>query len=130
MLVETAGQPPVEQRWVWTAADAEGCEIAATLHDADGRLVKDEGAGRSAWTELMGHARFPAAKTERADATITVPAGTFDTWLFTVRDTAEDGGPMVTRYHFAKSMPGPPVQLTMERSGVEVLRMTMLERTP
>ena len=53
-----------------------------------------------------------------------------DTWLFTVRDTAEDGGPMVTRRHFAETMPGRPVLLTMERSGVEVFRMTMLERTP
>ena len=73
--------------------------------------------------------KFPAAKTERSDSSIEVPAGRFETWLFTVRDQAKDGTPMVKRYHFAKSMPGPPVLFTIESAGGEVFRMTLLERS-
>ncbi len=121
-------KPPVEQRWTWTAVDPDGCTIASTLHDADGNLLADEGAARSTWAELMGHAVFPAARTTREDSRVEVPAGTFDTWHYTVTDTV-DGAPVVKRFHFAKTLPGPPLLYTLESGGVEVFRMTMIERT-
>jgi hypothetical protein len=123
------GKPVEEQRWTWVKADKEGCEIATTVHDASGKLLRDEGSSPATWAELLSHGRFPAAKTERSDSSIEVPAGRFETWLFTVRDVGKDGTPMVKRYHFAKSMPGPPVLFTIESAGGEVFRMTMLERT-
>lgn len=128
LSIAVPGQPTVEQRWTWTAADAEGCTIAATVHDADGTLLNDEGAAPTTWAELMTHAVFPASRTTREDASVDVPAGHFDTWLFTVRSTAKNGTPKVERHHFAREMPGPPVLYTVEEGGTEVFRMTLLER--
>lgn len=129
LSIAAKGKPTEEQRWTWVNADKDGCVIATTVHDEAGKLVRDEGASPSKWTELLTHAVFPAAATERSDSSIEVPAGRFETWLFTVRGKAKDGTPVVKRYHFAKAMPGPPVLFTIENAGGEVLRMTMLERT-
>ena len=101
-----------------------------SLPDFPGALLQDEGSSRSTWAELMGHAAFPAAQTTREDASVEVPAGRFDTWLYTVEDSAEDGTPQVKRYHFARNLPGPPVLFTIEQGGAEVFRMALLERTP
>jgi hypothetical protein len=129
LLIAAKGKPTEEQRWTWVKADNDGCVIATTVHDEKGTLIRDEGTNASKWTELLSHGSFPAAKTERSDSSIEVPAGRFETWLFTVRDQAKDGTPLVKRYHFAKTMPGPPVLFTIEGAGVEIFRMTMLERT-
>lgn len=123
------GQPTVVQTWVWTAVDETGCTIASTVHDEAGALLKDEGESRATWAELMGHATFPAARTVRTDGAVAVPAGTFPAWVFTVQDAAEDGTPQVKTYHFAKTMPGPPVLFTIQQGGEEVFRMTTIERT-
>jgi hypothetical protein len=119
---------PFEERWNWTAADDEGCTIAALSCDEEGRVVRDEGAGTATWVDLMSHATFPADRTTRSDASIEVPAGRFDTWLYVVRDEAADGSPEVASYHFDRHLPGPPVLLTVEQDGVEVRRMELVER--
>lgn len=130
LRIEAQGAPPVEQWWEWTAADAEGCTIRSEVRAPDGTLLQDEGEGRSTWRELMGHAEFPAATTEWTESSAEVPAGRFDTWLYTVRETAEDGDPRVKRYHFARTMPGPPVLFTIEQGAEEVFRMTLIARSP
>lgn len=121
-------QAALEQRWRWIAVDETGCTIAATVHDLSGALVQDEGASRAEWAELMGHAAFPAERTTREDSHVKVPAGEFDTWLFTVTGFSDAGAAQVKRYHFAKSKPGPPMLFTIEERGEEVFRMTMLKR--
>lgn len=129
LKVAAKGQPAVVQKWVWTAVDADGCTIAAQTLDEQGALLKDEGERRTTWAELMGHAVFPAATTERSEGVAAVPAGTFPTWVFVVQAAAEDGTTQVKRFQFAKTMPGPPVLYTIEQGGEEVFRMTLLERT-
>lgn len=126
LRVQVAGSPPLEERWEWTAVDPEGGTMRSTTYAPDGTVLQ-EAEARTPWTELMGHARFPADRTVATDSTVTVPAGTFETWLYTV--TGEDPTE-VRRYHFAKEMPGPPVLFTIESAGTEVFRMEMLERTP
>jgi hypothetical protein len=128
LSIAAKDQPTVEERWTWTAADATGCTIASQVYDANGSLLQDEGSANSTWEELMAHARFPADATTQADGHIVVPAGEFDTWVFTVHDTAEDGAPRVRTFQFAKTKPGPPLLYTIEQGGEEVFRMTMLER--
>jgi hypothetical protein len=129
LLMAAKGKPTEEQRWTWVKADEDGCVIATTVHDEKGALIRDEGTNAATWAELLSHGRFPAATTERSDSSVEVPAGRFETWLFTVRDKAKDGAPIVKRLHFAKTMPGPPVLLTIEGAGAEIFRMTMVERT-
>lgn len=120
--------PVMEERWTWTAADDEGCTIAALSCDGEGRVVSDEGETRTTWVELMSHAVFPTDRTIRTDASVDVAAGHFDTWLYTVRDDAPDGSPEVAYYHFDRTLPGPPVLMIIEQGGEEVRRMELVDR--
>lgn len=129
LQITEAGGPPVVQRWVFTGGDAEGTTIQSTVSTPSGTLLKDEGAERSTWVELSRHAAFPAADTTVGDSEVTVAAGHFATWLYTVRATAEDGTPVLKRYHFARTVPGPPVLFTIQQGGTELFRMELLERT-
>ena len=105
LRVEERGKPPVIQHWVFTDVDDEGCTIHARMLAEDGSLLADEGSGRSTWAQLEAHGHFPAARTTRADSSIEVPAGRFDTWSFTVREDGREGSEK--RLHFAPTLPGP-----------------------
>lgn len=127
LRMETPGAEPQEQRWEVTAADASTCTISSKVYDSRGGLVRDEGAGTSLWTELRDHAAFPAAETEIRSGTIEVPAGRFETRVYKV--TSRDGVHSVVKtLHFATALPGPPVLMTVEQSGAQVMKMTLLER--
>lgn len=116
----------VEERWEVVGHTADGCTIASSAYDPDtGALLEDQGQGTSTWTELESHASFPASRTAVADDTITVPAGTFETRRYTVSEP--DGA--VAVYHFAKTLPGPPVSLVITQGGATVRSMVLLERT-
>jgi hypothetical protein len=130
LRIRKAGEPEREERWEVTSADAEGCVIASQVYDAAGQLVSDEGSARSTWVELNEHATFPAARTVKEASTVEVPAGRFDTWLYTVVGTPGEGGAdFVKRYHFARNLPGPPVSFTIVDGKGTVLEMTLLERS-
>lgn len=127
LRVEAQGAEPQELRWEVTAADATRCTIASKVYDLRGALVRDEGAGTSQWTELREHAAFPAAETVITSGTIEVPAGRFETRVYRV--TSRDGSfTMVKTLHFATTLPGPPVLMTVERDGEPLMKMTLLER--
>jgi hypothetical protein len=121
------GMPTMEERWTWTAADAASCSVATVSCDDQGQMV-DGGDAQTTWAELMSHAVFPSERTMVTDATVEVAAGRFDTWLYTVAEHAPDGSPRVARYHFDRTLPGPPVLFVLEEGGVEVMRMELLER--
>lgn len=124
---EAQGAEPHEQRWEVTFADATRCTIASKIYDLRGALVRDEGSGTSQWTELREHAAFPAAETVISSGTIEVPAGRFQTRVYRV--TSRDGlFTTVKTLHFATTLPGPPVLMTVERNGEQVMKMTLLER--
>ena len=131
LRVRAAGAPEVEQRWEVTAADALGVTIASRVLGADGALLKDEGASTSTWAELYSHADFPADRTLVGPSSVDVPAGHFETVLYTVIGTPEEGGrDFVKQLHFAKDLPGPPVYFTIVDGKGTTLEMTLLERTP
>lgn len=125
--VESAGSPAVIQHWVFTAADERGCTIHSRVLAEDGSLIEDEGEGTSTWAELESHAHFPAATTTRSESTVEVPAGRFETWLFEVRPAEADAP--VSRYHFARELPGPPVWMEVSKGGTVVRKMELLSRT-
>ena len=91
-------------------------------HDPIGDVVRSE----ATWTELRDHAAFPSARTHRSRASVTVPAGRFDVWLYTVQ--SEPGQPPTTsRFCFALDRPGPPVLLETEQDGRVISRMVLVE---
>ena len=119
--MEVAGKPTTIEHWEFTDVDEETATIHAITRDEAGTVLANQ-IGRSKWTELHDHAKFPAATTTIQDGVVlTVPAGTFTTRLYTVRD-----GKATSRFWFAVDLPGPPVQFTTEQDGKVVFRGTML----
>jgi hypothetical protein len=121
---EPAGKPPYVETWTVTAADAQTGTIAARREHADGTVETDP-PGTATWSDLANHAAFPAHATTISDSQVTTPAGTFATRLYVV---TKDGA--VNRYHFAPSLPGPPVKLEIEQDGAIALKMTLIGREP
>jgi hypothetical protein len=121
LRIELEGKPTTIERWEFTVVDAERATIHAITRDESGAVVSDQ-TGTSTWSELHAHAGFPRASTTIEDSvSITVPAGTFVTRLYTVQV-----GDATRRFWFAVDLPGPPVQFTTERGGKVVMRAQML----
>ena len=118
---EVAGQPTTTQHWEFTTVDAQQATIHSITRDEAGKVLADE-TGSSTWDELLKHGQFPAAATTIEDGvSVTVPAGTFKTRLYTV--TAEGA---IKRFWFSVEHPGPPVQFSTEQAGKTVMRAQML----
>ncbi|MCC6555613.1 MAG: hypothetical protein IT372_21840 [Polyangiaceae bacterium] len=126
--MEAAGEPATVELWEVVAADAEQMTMSSKVHSEDGKLLKDEGNDTSSWTALVEHATFPAAATTIREADVEVPAGKYPAIIYEVRERGDGGVEIVKRFHFAKTMPGPPVLLTIETGGKVVRSMTLLER--
>jgi hypothetical protein len=126
--MEGSGEKPFVQEMTVTAADAEGCTIHDRKLEEDGKLLADEGAKTTRWTELESHGRFPAALTTRTDSSVEVPAGRFDTWYYVVQP-AKAGEPEM-RMHFSRTIAGPPISMEVVRGDAVLMKMVMLSRTP
>lgn len=128
LRIAMAGRPPVLEEMTVIAADRAGCTIHSRKLAEDGALVQDAGPTTATWSALESHAHFPARSTSRSDSTVTVPAGTFDTWLYVVSSGRANGEER--RMHFARAWPGPPVSMEVVRGGATTMTMTMLSREP
>ena len=118
---EAEGKPTTIQHWEFAKVDAQQATIHSVTRDEAGKILGDD-TGSSTWEELLKHGQFPATTTKIEDGvSVTVPAGTFKTRLYTVTD---DGA--VRRFWFSVEYPGPPVQFTTEQAGKTVLRAQML----
>lgn len=126
--MQSKGQPAVESLWHWLSVDAEGGMLQSQLYSEDGTLLEDQGSTSVPWQELLGHAKFPRDQTVVSRSQVEVPAGHFETTLYTVTKPGEDGVMERSSYHFLDYLPGPPVLYTIEREGVEVFRMQLIER--
>lgn len=101
--------------------------VASTLFDADDKMIGEPSAKRQQWTDLQTHASFPAAQSRIDPASFDTYRGRLDGWLYTVRET-RDGRALLTRYAFARDLPGPPVLLEEYTAGKLTRRMTMVGR--
>lgn len=118
--MEIEGNPTTIEHWEFTKVDATSATIHSITTDEAGKSLADE-TGTSTWEELHSHGKFPAAATTFEDnVSITVPAGTFTTRLYTVK--TDDGR---RQFWFAADLPGPPVQFTTEKDGKVVMRAVM-----
>jgi len=121
LRMEADGKPTTIEHWEFSAVTADAATIHSISRDEAGTVLADE-TGTSTWEDLHEHGQFPAAATTIEDnVELTVPAGTFTTRLYTVKD-----GDATRRFWFAADLPGPPVQFTTEQGGKTVQRAQML----
>ena len=122
--VTQAGERGPDQVTEFVGGDAQGTGMLQWA-ERDGQVLGAKGESRASWDELRDHARFDAEMTTREPATVTVPAGTYSCWLYTVREVARPG--VVQRYYFAHAQPGPPVLYVLSADGEEQYRMELLD---
>ena len=119
--MEIEGKPTTIQRVEFTGATATDATMTSVTRDEAGNVLSEETA-TAPWAELHEHGKFPAAATTIQDnVSVTVPAGTFETRLYTVK-----AGDAIRRLWFSVELPGPPVQFETEQAGKVVMRAQML----
>ncbi len=114
--------------WTVTEANADEVTLHTKILSEDFKLVEDQGTSVHKWTEMRDHAAFPVDQTVRSEGMLTVPVGVHETWLYVVSSTNEDGKNVESFYQFAKTLPGPPVQMSIVVDGKVVRKMTMVGR--
>jgi len=124
-LRRVAGDSRTLERWTVLSADAEGTEIEFATLDPAGAVIGEPRVSRSGWVELRDHASFPAAHTSREEVVRDTALGKLDGWLYTVEDP-EAG--TVSRFFFARSLPGAPVEMRVTRGEEIVAEMTQVSR--
>jgi hypothetical protein len=126
LLSETPGKPNSYQVFEFRQGDAEKADFDVSLLDAQGKQMGQKQPVQPPWKALQGHASYPKATTTLTREKKTTSAGAFDCWLYTTTETKE-GKTHVSRFWFARSMPGPPILLTTEIDGKIAFKMTMVE---
>ena len=104
-IVEQPGQPPSRQVTRFTRGDTQGTDYEMGTIGPDGAVGVPR-VSHATWRKLQEHASYPAAGTKITEETVTVPAGEFACWLYTVTT-----GNAVRKFWFAKELPGPPVKV-------------------
>ena len=122
-VITTPGEPEVRNVTAWLDGDEAVARFRTSDLSAAGVLLGPPTEGEAAWEELQAHASFPAAATTVEEASVEVPAGRYACWLYTVT-SGGDEAKTVTRFWFARDLPGPPVRL--ERRVGETVVMTMV----
>jgi hypothetical protein len=123
---EIMGEVSIRELTV-TAADDAGVTIRTRLLDTEGNLIVDQGEESDTWEAWTMAGFFEARNTTRKQATVEVPAGTLDTWLYEI----DQGDGRVTRYHFDRNRPGPFVFMgIVNEDGSMPSKSELLSRTP
>ena len=121
--IERAGKSTKVDEMRFVRVDATGADIMSTTRDESG--PRGEPKTRTVtWAELRAHGEFPRALVTVTEEPLDIPAGHFSCLVFTLK-SAE--GNEVSRFFFAREIPGAPVFYTTERDGQRVLTATLLE---
>lgn len=123
--LEVAGRPPMVQVMRVVGSTPEQATMQVHMESPEGELVGDVATQTETWTGLRDHATFTAADTLRTDVLVEVPAGRFEAWLYSVV-TADVSRTVVSRFHFAKELPGPPVRYERLEDGQTTYLLTLL----
>ena len=118
---EEKGKPTTRRVVTFREVDGASAELETTVLDETGHTTGEAQRKRATGVELRDHASFPRQSVVISDETITVPAGTFDCRLYTVT-----GGEVVSRFWFAKTLPGAPVRLVTTKGGEVVESRTLV----
>lgn len=132
--IQLKGEPPMRRISTFLAGGDPGiARFVAVEENGLGERIGEPQTAEATWTELQAHAAFPESMTRIGEDQVSTPAGDYDCWLYTLTrnlptDT-EDGlraTTSITRFWFAKELPGPPVMLEQEVNGETILLMTLL----
>ena len=124
--IEIPGKPVHFEVTTFVNGTKETAGFEMTMLDTNGNPMGQKRTATAKWNELQAHASFPAADTTITNTQYTTPAGAFDCWLYTVKSEKE-GKPIISKFYFAKSLPGPPVYFTQESDGTAIFIMTLME---
>jgi hypothetical protein len=124
--VEMFGKPLLFRTTEFVSADEKGTVMETLTKGSDGKQIGKRQMVIAKWKELQAHASFPEARTEIRTEKYTTPAGTFDCWLYTVKET-KAGKTNEKRLWFAISLPGPPVCYEEKADGRLTYRLIMLK---
>ncbi|MCP5045976.1 MAG: hypothetical protein GY940_02320 [bacterium] len=125
-LQEIPGKADTFSMVLFLKGDNETSHFKASTLDVNGKLTGQGHTAKVKWKDLQAHASFPASGTRISSESKTTPAGTFDCWLYVVT-TKKNNNTEITKYWFAKSMPGPPVYLEQMLDGKIVFKLTMVK---
>jgi hypothetical protein len=88
----------------------------------DGSVVERGDPERVGWDRLQAHASYPRGAVAITAESVTIHAGEFACLLSVVTEDES-----VSRYWFARDLPGMPVKVETRVDDVVVFTMTMLE---
>jgi hypothetical protein len=125
--VTAQGRPVSVRTLRFERANQTGVIVASTMTDLKGAPVGEQRRVRSPWKGLQSHASFRARSTTIRTERRTTPAGTFECWRYDVTQRVGSHRE-VRQLWFAKTLPGPPVELIRRIDGKIVLRMTLVSK--
>lgn len=127
----TQGDEIFYRRIRFVEVSDSGCTTEGQMLTRERATMGPATTTRATWAELVIHARYPAdATTIERGVTVVVPAGTFESTLYHVRTSDEEGRPTRTRAWFAEALPGAPVKLMIEVDGTILTTMQLVEHDP
>lgn len=124
-VLESPDKPPVQKCFRFMVVDDERATIVTELLDQNGKTIGTPENASSTWEELRTHASYPLEATTIEEATAETPAGSFPAWRYIVVEKTDEGTKRTVAY-FAKKLPGPPVDLTVEMNGQLLMTMTLI----
>jgi len=128
-VVEWPGKPSVRKRFVFVSADNERVTIASDIIDDKDKAVAEPEMETSTWEQLRRHALYPKDHTTITAAVAETPAGSFPCKKYTMVEKEPDGDKRTVAC-FANDLPGPPVELEVEKGGRLVMSMTLVKHAP
>lgn len=123
--VTAVGRRPSYRILRFERAVEAGVIVVSAMTDMKGRPFGEQRRVKALWKGLQSHASFRAHATTIRTERRTTPAGTFECWRYDVVGRVA-GRREVKRFWFAKSLPGPPVDLVRRVEGRLVQRMTLV----
>lgn len=121
--IEQQGKPTVYQITWFTNSDFRGSDIEVTTTNMEGAVLEEKSA-HATWLSLQSHASFPEKDCVITLETLKLECGKFNCWLYTVKG---DGG--VSRFWFARNLPGPPVLYEQLKNGKQIYLMTLIRNS-
>ncbi|HQO19764.1 MAG TPA: alpha/beta hydrolase [Acidobacteriota bacterium] len=120
---ETPDGPPTVITFRFLGGTKQNARLETTITDVKGDTLGPPDKSAPSWRELQSHASYPENSTRIEQGKIRTFRGDLDCWLYEVRE-----GGKVTRYWFAKELPGPPVLLEEIMNGKLERRLRMVGR--
>lgn len=128
-VIEAPPKLPMQKRFRFLAVDDERATLLTELLDDNGKVIGQPEQSSPTWNELRMHSSYPQETTTIVEISTETPAGSFHCKRYTVLEKIEEGEKRTVAC-FAKELPGPPVELTVELNGNLLMSMSLLHFWP